>query len=107
PCGNDGPGGLPKCNRDCVDEPAYCVNTQYTTYTCVSNCNATAPTGLTVVQGSSPTVANLSWTSGTNGVSQLLRVDEDLAEVNNGCPTPGDCVVNTSITPFTANTPYS
>jgi hypothetical protein len=40
-------------------------------------------------------------------VSQLLRVDEDLAEVNNGCPTPGDCVVNTSITPFTASTAYT
>lgn len=105
PCGTR--NNPDKMCRDCTEEPAYCANARLTTYGCVSTCNATAPTNVSVTQGSSPTVANLSWTSGINGVSQRLWVDEDLSEVNAGCPTPNDCVVNTSITPFTANTAYT
>lgn len=78
--------GDEKCCRDEISpKESYCSNPQLVTYGCTSTCNATAPSGVSVVQGSSPTVANVSWTSGTNGVSQLLRVDEDLAEVNTGC----------------------
>jgi|GEM_PF-2775180 hypothetical protein len=87
------PSGVEECEEEWI-----CTNSLVTTYACVSTCNATAPTGVSVAQGASPTVANLSWTSGTNGVSQLLRVDEDLSEVNAGCPTPNDCEVNTTLT---------
>ncbi len=67
------------------------------TYGCTSTCNATAVSGASAVQGASPTVANVAWTVGANGVSQRLYVDEDLAEVNNGCPTANDCVVNATL----------
>ena len=34
----------------------------------------------------------LKWTPGGSGTKQLLRLDEDLTEVNNGCPSD-DCLV--------------
>jgi hypothetical protein len=53
-------------------------------------CDDTPPTNLSVSNITTNT-ATISWTPGTGGASQLIRVDEDLWEVQNGCPTPRDC----------------
>jgi len=46
-------------------------------------CDDTPPTNLSVSNITTNT-ATISWTPGTGGASQLIRVDEDLAEVQNG-----------------------
>lgn len=70
---------------------------------CVPVCTVTSPSNLAIVQGASYSVANMSWTPGSNGSYQLIRVDEDLAEVNAGCPTPNDCEVNGQVAAGTAS----
>jgi hypothetical protein len=64
---------------------------------CAPACDDTAPTGITA-SGITSTTATITWTPGANGVSQLIRVDEDLAEVENGCPTVGDCEAAATLT---------
>jgi hypothetical protein len=66
---------------------------------CVSSCTQTAPSNLSIVAG--PTVgttASVSWALGTGGAAQYFWVDEDLAEVNAGCPTTGDCEASRQLT---------
>lgn len=78
-----------------------------TTCSCVSVCNSTAPTNLTVVQGSSATSATLSWRSGTGGTSQVIYVGTNQTSVNNNCLSGGCIISGASVTPFTANTNFT
>lgn len=87
--------------RDCVTEEQFCVANTIVTYGCRSLCNSTAPTSLSIVQGSSATTANVSWTVGAGGTYQLIRVDEDQSEVLAGCPTPNDCEVKAQVSAAT------
>lgn len=89
----------------CVGETYWYTDYYYSTTcsdvdrvcTCQSVCSNTAPTNVNVVQGSSATAANVSWTVGTGGASQRLYVDQSQTEVNNGCPTPSACEVNATL----------
>lgn len=74
-----------------------------TNCTCAVNCSATAPIIGSIVQGASATTATISWTPGTGGTQQLLRVDEDLVEVNAACPTPGDCEASVNLPTSTSS----
>jgi len=68
----------------------------YAGYTCPSSCNATAPSNVAVT-AISPTKATVSWTPGTNGVSQSIYAGTNKTEVEQNCPAgigPGkSCVV--------------
>ncbi len=84
----------------CVGE-TYCISNQIQFSTCVPNCSATTPTGLTYTTSSH----SLSWTAGTGGTSQKLYVSADRNQVTNDCTlstSPG-CIVNST----TATSPYS
>lgn len=61
-----------------------------------SGCSATAPSGLTVTQGSSNTQAIFSWYQGTKGNQQLIKIGSNQAEVLSGCYSPSTCVYNSS-----------
>ncbi len=66
---------------------------------CVADCTATAPTSLKAERYA--TSVKLTWTRGTQGISQLVRIGTNLNKVNSGCPDgvgPGTgCVVKTTI----------
>jgi hypothetical protein len=53
--------------------------------TCAATCSNTAPPAVIVTQGSSATVANVDWQTGTGGASQRLYIGTNLAAVNGGC----------------------
>ncbi len=53
-------------------------------YSCTGSCIATAPTNLTAT-GTSGGHLTINWTPGQKGNQQLIRIGEDLAEVNTGC----------------------
>lgn len=91
------PNNPNKMCRDCTNAESYCVSTIINTYQCISVCNSTAPTNLSVTQGSNATIANVSWTAGSGGSLQKLYVDENINEVMNGCPTPNACEVNATL----------
>ncbi len=108
-------GGSSNCFCDCPDEEKGCgrncdqrggnwikndlatCRTVTTTWSCVSNCTSTSPTGLSITQGASATTANLAWTIGSGGASQRLYVDQSQTEVTNGCPTANACEVNATL----------
>lgn len=95
------PNNPDKMCRDCTEGSHECGWGYVETYNCVSICNSTAPTGLTVTQGSSATSVNVNWTPGTGGVSQYLRVDQSQVEVVQGCPTPNACEVKATLSTST------
>jgi hypothetical protein len=84
------PANPAKMCHDCTPEVWECQGHNVFEYSCVSTCDDTPPTNLSVSNITTNT-ATISWTPGTGGASQLIRVDEDLWEVQNGCPTPRDC----------------
>lgn len=95
------------CKVECGGGGDNCSNALIRTYECVVNCDATAPTGVNASQGTSATSASVTWTSGTNGVSQKLYVGTDQTKVNANCPL-NDCYINgTTLSPFYASTNYS
>ena len=53
--------------------------------TCSSPCSATAPSGLNAT-AITATSAQVNWTPGTGGDKQLVRMDADQTDVQNGCP---------------------
>ncbi|MBX4211470.1 MAG: hypothetical protein KW806_01590 [Candidatus Yanofskybacteria bacterium] len=74
---------------------AACYQDAISSFTTAAFCPATPPANM---QATSITTssARLSWTPGTGGTTQLLRVGPSLAEVNSGCPAgngPTACVV--------------
>lgn len=106
-CGFKANGSEKCCKDEISPEYSYCSNALIRTYECVVNCDATAPTGVNASQGTSATSASVTWTSGTNGVSQKLYVGTDQTKVNANCPL-NDCYINgTTLSPFYASTNYS
>lgn len=97
------PSNPDKMCRDCTEEVIECVGWDVVEYQCVSTCDDTAPTNLACTTTS--TTATITWTPGTGGSSQLIRVDEDLWEVENGCPTPGDCEAAATLTTLDTSEP--
>ena len=92
------------CRDICQAPKLSCLSTHGSgqmvlNYACAPTCAATPPSNLSVVDGMTVgTTAQVTWTPGTGGRAQYLWVDEDLAEVNGGCPTPGDCEASTALT---------
>ncbi|NOH02291.1 MAG: fibronectin type III domain-containing protein [Chloroflexi bacterium] len=68
-----------------------------TTWACQPTCSATAPSNLTISQGSSETTANVSWNVGSGGSSQRLYVDQSKTEVDQNCPTARACEVTATL----------
>lgn len=96
------------CHHDSrIDTYYYTLCNNYETVcSCATICNSTAPTNLVVTQGASASTATMSWRSGTGGASQRIYVGTSQAAVDSGCTT-GTCIVNASVTPFSANTNYT
>ncbi|MFZ2199440.1 MAG: hypothetical protein WAV40_01485 [Microgenomates group bacterium] len=90
---------IPPMCRDCTPEVRECQGYNLQEYGCLSTCDDTAPTGLTVVDGPTiGTTATITWTPGANGASQKLYVDQSQTEVNTDCPTAGACEANSTLT---------
>lgn len=88
PCG---PAPLPRCQRDCVDEPPYCAGWSLETYECVPLCNTTPPTGLSYSNGA------ITWTPGSNGTSQNLYISTTSTDVINNCGAGTSCTANLTL----------
>ena len=62
------------------------------TYSCVSNCDTTAPSGISYTSSNQ----TLTWTAGSNGTSQRLYVSSTQSDVTNDCGAGTNCVVSNS-----------
>lgn len=89
---------VPSWDEHCDDQRITLFHVQCRQYTCQSACSATAPTGLTITNGPNPgTTAQVNWTPGTGGTTQLIRVGTDLPSVQAGC-SPQACAYTSSPT---------